>query len=196
MKRILFIGNSYTFFHDMPKSLFAPMLREAGVECEVTAVTRGGYYLSQFADPENEEGKRLRKTVEGKQYDCVILQDQSCNPVKNEERFLQGVKALKALLEEQTAHFVLYSTWGRKEGSPQLAEMHLTSEEMTERLHLAYHRAADTFGMRVADVGLAFAKERTESPEIELYDPDLSHPSLEGSRLAARVICDAVMAEI
>jgi hypothetical protein len=54
MKKILFIGNSYTYFNDMPAAIFAPLAQEQGTPFAVTAVTRGGYYLSQFADPENE----------------------------------------------------------------------------------------------------------------------------------------------
>ena len=30
--RVLFIGNSYTYFNDMPKSLFEAIAKEAGIE--------------------------------------------------------------------------------------------------------------------------------------------------------------------
>ena len=192
MKKILFIGNSYTFFNDMPAAIFAPLAKEAGMPFEVTAVTRGGYYLSQFADPENEEGKRLRETVAGMHYDCVVLQDQSCNPVVNEARFLRGVGDLHALLALQTDRFVLYATWGRKEGCPMLDELSLTSAEMTDRLASAYERAAELYGMAVAHVGRAFASHRAAHPEDELYNPDRSHPSALGSRIAAETILRAI----
>ena len=29
--KILFIGNSYTYYHDMPECIFAPMAKEAGL---------------------------------------------------------------------------------------------------------------------------------------------------------------------
>ena len=32
MKNILFVGNSYTYYSDMPEALFAPMARAA--ECQ------------------------------------------------------------------------------------------------------------------------------------------------------------------
>ena len=192
MKKILFIGNSYTYFNDMPVAIFAPLAQEQGTPFAVTAVTRGGYYLSQFADPENEEGKRLRETVAGEKYDCVVLQDQSCHPIVNEERFLKSVGDLRALLDAQTERFVLYATWGRREGCPMLEELSLTSEEMTDRLAAAYDRAAGLHGMTVAHVGRAFASHRAAHPEDELYNPDLSHPSALGSRIAAETILGAV----
>jgi len=196
MKRILFIGNSYTFFHDMPTAIFAPLAESIGYSFDVTTVTHGGYRLSQFADPENEEGARLRRTVAGQHYDCVILQEQSCTPITDEARFLRGVADLRDLLGAQADHFVLYATWGRKEGSPQLSDLGLTRLEMTDRLALAYDRAATANGMTVAHVGCAFAAHLTEHPEDELYNPDLSHPSELGSRVAAETILGAVIEAI
>ncbi len=192
-KKILFIGNSYTFFHEMPEKIFAPLARERGLDAEVTSVTRGGWYLHKFANPENEEGKRLRKVIAGKRYDCIVLQEQSLFPVKDAAAFVQAVKDMKKLLLPHTAHFVLYATWGRCDGSPQLSELSMTREEMTEHLSAAYRAAADACGMEVAEVGLAFAAYAKTHPAQELYDPDLSHPSELGSRLAAETILAAVV---
>ena len=41
-KQILFVGNSYTYFHDMPERIFAPMAAEDGCDYEVRALTHGG----------------------------------------------------------------------------------------------------------------------------------------------------------
>ena len=38
MKNSLFVGNSYTYYSDMPEALFAPMAKAAGFECTVTMV--------------------------------------------------------------------------------------------------------------------------------------------------------------
>ena len=51
---ILFVGNSYTFFNDMPHACFKKIAEEAGYSVTVTAVTKGGAYLYQYADPEHE----------------------------------------------------------------------------------------------------------------------------------------------
>ena len=47
MKNILFIGNSYTYYSDMPEKIFLPMAEAAGLDCAVTAVTVGGCTLSR-----------------------------------------------------------------------------------------------------------------------------------------------------
>ena len=122
MQKILFVGNSYTYYNDMPTALFVPKAEAAGFPCQVTAVTRGGWTLAKFADPNDEEGARLRSVVEGQQYDWVILQEQSCRPVVNQDAFFRGVEDLKILLAPQTDRFLLYATWGRKPGSEKLEE--------------------------------------------------------------------------
>ena len=46
------LGNSFTYYNDMPQ-----MLTEL-TGAEVVAHTRGGAYLSEHLDPETEQGKK------------------------------------------------------------------------------------------------------------------------------------------
>ncbi len=193
-KRILFIGNSYTYYHDMPERIFAPMAKAAGMEAEVQAVTHGGYQLSWFADPENPEGKRLRSVVEGRHYDCIVLQDHSLVTISDPGAFFGGIRSLKTLLEDKTDRFVLYATWGRKPGCVTLEELGMTNAEMTRHIAEFYDEAGQRFAMRVAHVGRAFAAYRAEHPEAELYFEDLHHSSVLGSTIAAETILSTILA--
>ncbi|MBQ8383251.1 MAG: SGNH/GDSL hydrolase family protein [Clostridia bacterium] len=196
MKSILFIGNSYTFYNDMPEKIFAPMAEAAGYPCEVTSVTHGGYHLYQFADSENDEGKRLRETITGKHYDAVVLQDHSIGPIFKRADFEKAVGDLMVLLEGQADRFVLYATWGRHPDSPDLARFGLTTPEMTAKLSDAYNEVGARYGIKVAEVGKAFAARRAEHPEDELYNPDLTHPSALGSTVAAEMILREILSEV
>ena len=189
--RILFVGNSYTYFNKMPQTFFVQEAERAGYDVEVTEITSGGYRLCRFADPEDEEGKRLRVAVTGKHYDCAVLQEQSLNPIKNEDEFLDGVAGVKMLISAE--RFVLYATWGRNDGSVNLSELGLTREEMTEGLSLAYNKAGGLYGMSVAEVGKAFLEYSLDHNKDDLYNPDKSHPSALGSEIAARVIFGKVI---
>ena len=191
--RILFVGNSYTYYHDMPENIFAPMAREAGLDVQVQAVTHGGYKLSWFADPENEEGIRLRQTIAGQKYDVVVLQDHSLRTIQEPEGFLDGIEKLKELLKDHTEAFVLYGTWGRKPGCETLEELGMTNGEMTEHIAAAYEKAGQCFGMPVAQVGKAFAAYSQKHPDAELYFEDLHHSSILGSSIAAKTILDVIM---
>ncbi len=193
MKNILFIGNSYTFYNDMPEAIFAPMANAAGYECTVASLTHGGYFLSQFADPTNEEGIRLRELIKDRHYDAVILQDHSIGPIKKREEFLAAVGDLIALFGDSADRFVLYATWGRHPDSPDLSRIGMDSGAMSVALSDAYNEAARHYSIEVAEVGRAFAARRTADPAAELYDPDRTHPSAEGSRLAAETILQVLL---
>ena len=119
--KILFVGNSYTYYNDMPETAFVEEAKAAGIAVEVTAVTRGGYRLCQYADPENEEGKRLRKTVTGKHYDFAVLQEQSYTPITDEAKFLEGARGVISLIDADK--FIFYATWGRNDGCELLDEL-------------------------------------------------------------------------
>lgn len=194
-KKILFIGNSYTYYHDMPERIFAPMAKEAGFDFEVQAVTHGGYKLAWFADPENEEGKRLRHVVEGRHYDWIVLQDHSLSTILDPGEFFGGIRSMKTLLEDKTDKFVLYATWGRKPGCETLNEIGMTNEEMTRHIAEHYSEAGQRFGMTVAHVGRAFADYIRENSDAELYFHDLHHSSELGSTVAARTILEAITKE-
>lgn len=192
---ILFIGNSYTFFNKMPETLEA-LARSAGLDVTVMSVTKGGYTLEQLASDENEHGARVSAMLMGDvKFDRIILQEQSVRPAASRDAFFGGVEAMldKIHKYQAGAEVVLYETWGRKAGHAVLAEHGWTTEEMYALLHESYSAAARKFGLRVSPVGAAFERVRRERPDIELYANDLTHPSPEGSYLAACVHYAAVI---
>jgi len=194
MKKILFIGNSYTYCNDMPTEIFVPLAQADGETVLVTSVTRGGARLMQHADPDTEIGQKLRDAIRGRSFDWVILQEQSLTPIVDPGSFRAGVGLLKAMLAEQTQNFLLYATWGRQPGQTFLKETGLTNERMTWLLAEAYDLAGQEHGIPVAHVGKAFLAYRQENPEAEVYHEDGSHPSPLGSRIAAETIWSAIRA--
>ena len=78
--RVLFIGNSHTYFNDMP-NMFAELARKEGVACEVTMLAHGGWYLEQHqAEPEtscqglfNQIHRKATKKVPGSTFMLLTL---------------------------------------------------------------------------------------------------------------------------
>ena len=188
--KVIFVGNSYTFYNEMPKSIFSRLVIDAGYEIELTQITKGGYRLSQFADANDTEGARLREAIRGAHYDYAVLQEQSINPITNESQFLDGVRDVTSLISAD--QFILYATWGRNDESADLKKLGISREEMTEKLSVAYNKAACLFGARVAEVGKAFLEYSKDHDKNELYNADNSHPSEIGSEIAAQVIFDSM----
>lgn len=194
---VLFIGNSYTYFHDLP-AVFGALANENGKNVTAYSVTRGGRKLCQFTDTEDDCTKELSAVlVENPPFDAVFLQEQSLLPYRDYEMFFGGAKHVADTVRAAGAKRLLfYVTWGRKPGCPTLDEMGWTHESMTDGLADAYGRAAEVLSMECASVGAAFHKIVAEHPDIDLYDPDGSHPSYMGTALASLVMYKAVFGEV
>ena len=193
---ILFIGNSYTYFNDLP-AVFAVLANENGKHVTAHSVTRGGRKLNQFMDTEDDCTKELGCVLaDNPPYDAVFMQEQSLLPYRDYDAFFKGAEHVAEIVRAAGAKRLLfYVTWGRKPGCPMLDEMGWTHDEMTDGLSNAYTRAAHTLDADCAYVGAVFHEIVVSHPEIELYDPDGSHPSYTGTCLAAMVMYKTVFGE-
>lgn len=181
--RILMLGNSFTFFHDMPKMLSAML------GAEVAAHTRGGAMLAEQLNPETEMGARTLKALRDEKWDYVILQEQSNAPITKKKSFLASSEKLCRLIKDNGAKPVFYSTWAYREGSGKLESMEMTYEQMDDGLTRSYREAAEANGALTACVGTAFTAMRKCAG---LYEADDYHPSEAGSLLAAAVIARTI----
>lgn len=185
---ILFIGNSYTFFNDMPTVYFQTMAKACGYKVKVTTITKGAYTLEKFADPSDNYGKMVDNALSGhEKFDFVILQEQSVRPAIAPEKFYDGVRPLVEKIRAIGAQPVLYATWGRQTGSDKLTETGMTKESMTWKLAAAYSAIGQELDIPVCHAGLAFYEISTNT-QVDLYSADLSHPSAQGSYLAAMTL--------
>lgn len=182
--RVLFIGNSYTYFNEIWEH-FAAMAREAGYRATVDHVTKGGYTLAQMNDPENEYGAQVAQKLQKDAYDVVFLQEQSHTPVSNQEAFFAASKALCEKIRAIGARPIFYQTWGRKKGHEVLEKFGWTPEGMSRALAESYRAIGEETQATVSPVGDAFLDVYTNHPEIELYHTDKTHPSPAGTYLAA-----------
>ena len=186
--QVLFIGNSFTYFNDMPYT-FLNMAKTIDPDARVEAITYGGYTLSQYADENTEVGKLVISKIVSYEWDYIVLQEQSLLPCKEPDRFVQAVKKLSTIASQINAKIVLYQTWAYGAGSDKLEKTGMTYSEMTQKLTEAYSRAAKESGAVVAPVGKMFSYV-TNSEHITrlLNSDDCYHPSTSGSYLAACVI--------
>ena len=184
--RILMLGNSFTFFNDMPE-----MVREI-TGAQVASHTRGGAWLSEQLNADTEMGAATLKALE-EHWDYVVLQEYSNGPVKNREAFMRSAAELCAKIRACGGTPVLYATWAYEKNGPKMAGMDCSYEEMAQGLKEAYHAAAEENGALVADVGQRFFEQAEEKC---LYNRDSYHPSEEGSRLAARTLSEVILADL
>ena len=92
--RLLFIGNSATYVHDVPETL-AKLATEAGFPTEAVRITKGGYTLSQHADSSSDHGKEVLDLIK-QGFDVVFLQDNG-NCIADDEKRSASKNACKTL---------------------------------------------------------------------------------------------------
>ena len=186
--KILFIGNSYTYYNNMPARYFGEIMQAAGYKVKIMSLTKGGWTLLNSSNARDELGSKVDSILKNQEFDFVVLQEQSMTPAVNIGSFYNAVKRLDNKIRESGATPVLYATWGRKQGSGDLTAYGLTAETMTWKLSAVYEHMGETHDIPVAHVGLAFWDIVQNERRVNLFDTDLSHPNAAGSYLAALTI--------
>jgi hypothetical protein len=184
--RALFIGNSYMGVNNLP-SMVSDLSTSLGDVLLIDSNTPGGQtFQNHAANPIN-----YQKMAE-QPWDYIILQGQSQEPSfpygqVNTQTLPYAVQLADSAKAIQPCSQVNYfMTWGRQNGDPQWDSIN-TFDKMNGRLRDAYLRIADSANAAVSPVAVAWKYVRDNHPNINLYQQDGSHPSLEGSYLAACV---------
>ena len=172
--KVLFIGNSHTYFNDMP-GIFKRLCAEKGKDVHVTMLTKGGMGLDYHAKEE-----QTRFNILYGAYDVVVLQH-TAHPMGDLDEMKKGAEKIAAWCKEAGSRVVLYQTWTEK-----------GDEKSQEHMSRVYFDLGELLCASVAPVGDVWQKTRLENPDLELYFTDGAHASYDGSQLAARVIFDTV----
>lgn len=171
--RVLFIGNSHTYFNDMPH-IFKLICQENDIPMEVTMLAHG-YKGLDFHQKEPE----VRFNILYGDYDYVVLQHLQSG--FDEKVLNTSVEAIKKIIDMAGAKTVLYMPWTIK-----------SEEDKQEAMSDAYLNLGKRLNIPVAPVGLVWWKFKKSHPEVELYFKDDKHASPTGSTLAAYTIFNCI----
>lgn len=166
--RVLFIGNSLTYAHDLPL-LVQALARSAGQEMHVESVTSGGYSL----DDHWSHGAAPKAIAKGK-WDVVVLQHGPSTLPESRAELRASAKKYDQVIRNAGARPALYMVW------PPLDRFGFF-DAVREAYSLA---AADVDGIFIP-AGEAWRAAWKRDPDAPLYDSDDFHPSLAGSYTAA-----------
>jgi lysophospholipase L1-like esterase len=186
--RILFIGNSYTFFNDMPRMVaeIASSDPNNPFKLEIKSVTQGGGRL-----PEQLKTGEGHHAIQSGRWDFVVLQEQSFWAVhpSTVAETTNAAAQWTDLIREQNAKPVLYMTWPRKPGSFWYTDKDHAFLKNSNFMYSAFHRETNRLATKlkagVVPVGDYWMYTLENHPGIDLYASDGSHPSPSGSYLAA-----------
>ena len=180
--RILFIGNSYTFYNDLPGT-FAELARAGGHQVEVQMVANGGWGFTDHV-----ESADTLAAIQSKEWDYVVLQERSIDPAVPYSRtnfMYPTARVLVQYIRNVGAKPVFFVTWGHKHGEPDMGiPNYVTMQAWIDQGYLAI---AQELNVTLAPVGTAWYIAQKDPATPELWQEDGSHPTVAGSYLAANV---------
>ena len=192
---ILFIGNSMTYYHDMPTAIFEKMAASAGFDVTVRSVTAGGRFLWEHLSLDDEPARAAKAALAADKagvYDFVVLQEGMPDLYTRTENFYEAVRILTGKIRDLGAKPALYARMGNKRGNPELDDPACTYEHVYRTIVKAHETISQELDIPVAWAVRA-AYEMNEGPlPFDLYDPDRSHPSYAGSYVAALCVFTAL----
>lgn len=173
--RILFIGNSLTFFNDLP-GLVASIADVSGVEVSVISRANANFSLEDHWRAGAASGIRDLAP------DIVVMQQGPSSLSQNKLHLRAWADSLARVSHEIGATTALYMVW------PSVDRI-LFFDDVLE----SYQVAAETSGSLFAPAGEAWREYWKEDPTAQLYGDDGFHPSQLGSVLAAVTIASVVL---
>lgn len=183
-KKVLFLGNSYTYVNDLPK-MIADVATSTNDTLLYDSNAPGGYTFQQHST----NAVSLSKIAVGN-WDYVVLQEQSQLPSFPDGQVETDVFPYAHILDSTInadnpcSETVFYMTWGRKNGDASNCASWppvCTYEGMDSLLNLRYKIMADSNHAILSPAGAVWHYLRENSPNIELYSADESHPSVAGT---------------
>jgi hypothetical protein len=192
LKTVLFIGNSYIYYNDLPKMLEA-MASASGIGVVTGVVTGGGFSLERHIELGNVEpalegreptaqwssSKRVVRVppISGC-WDWVVIQEHSLRPLENPEKLIESAKHIARAVASLGSKTALLATWARQ-----------SSPETQPALSRAISNAAQQVSGTLVAAGDAWQAAILEG--FDLHHSDGSHPNPTGyqSPLSARIPC-------
>ena len=208
---LLFVGNSYTSNNQLNVRV-ENLLSASGFNPEVQALTSGGKTLAWHGEQAETEGSEWFTSLRNP-HDYVILQDQSQVPgfptsSSYWQDSMEGARIIDDLVDDNGGDTFVLMTWGYRNGDESNSWRYPDYETMQQYLeagYLAYaeNLSSDRRPVFIVPVGMAFENiflsisNATEDGTIfsDLYAADGSHPSIQGTYLAACVIHTSVTGE-
>jgi hypothetical protein len=188
--RVLFIGNSYTYVNDLPAT-FAKLAQAGGHPVETSMAAEGGLRLA-----DHELSAKTQSAIKSAQWTYVVLQEQSeipSMPFSRDGTMYPSARSLTKTIQSIGATPLFFMTWAHRDGWPENGLPNY--ESMQYVIDNSYLGIAYELNAPVAPVGSAWMTATRLYPQLALWQADGSHPSEQGTYLAACVFYAAIFRE-
>ncbi|MFC1627879.1 DUF4886 domain-containing protein [Gemmatimonadota bacterium] len=190
--KILFVGNSLTYWNDMPETL-RRLARSAGKKVWVADASEPGATLT-----DHTHYTSTMKQINRHNWDYIILQSGNARVAfpSTQPELYPTYELLKEYIEQccPDTKIVMFLDWS-PDGGINTTAGRLDYFAFQQMLHDGTRFLAARYGFMIAPVGWGWRQVREERPEIDLVGLDAIHPSRVGSYLQACIYFASIFLE-
>lgn len=177
--KVLFLGNSHTFYNDMPQ-IFANICKERGKDVQVVmqahpGVTYGWHY-SQLTE--------LRFALMYGGFDYIVMQQAAHSPCPSKEETLADGGKIIELARKFNVTPIQTMPWAEKR-----------DPDHQKGMYDIYNTLSRQYGVKLTVAGNVFEDVFYNHPDIDMYWRDGEHASPYGSYVIAMAAYAAIFGE-
>lgn len=174
-KKILFVGNSLTYYNDLPAKVAAIGLSKGNL-IEKEMLAKPNYALEDHWN----EGC-LQALIKSGYYDFVVVQQGPSSQADGAKSLLEYGGYIQELCKANDTKLAFYMVW------PARINYHTFPGVITN-----YTNAAYATGAILCPAGQAWKQYIDRTGDWSYYGPDEFHPSLLGTQVAAEIIYKSI----
>lgn len=174
--RVLFIGNSLTYFNDLP-GMVAQLASSVDDRVEVASVTRPNFALIDHV----EGGSNAVEVIQQGNWDYVVLQQGPSSLDLSRDTLILATRLLDPYIKAAGGRSALLMVWPDA-----------TRFEFFDAVRVSYQLAAQEVDGLFLPAGDAWLRAWASDSQLQLYGPDGYHPSELGTYLAALVVYEGI----
>jgi len=159
---VLFVGNSFTYYYNMPQ-MVQSMSEGKNTFIKTRQSTVGGSSLKDHW--EETRGTKTRELLNNFKWDFVVFNNHSLVTINDYDNFIKYTTLFDSLVKKQGAKPILMMTWP-----------YLSNPLMQEHISKSYIDIGEELKTLVLPVGDIFMKARKHRPDINFYADD-KHPA-------------------
>ena len=167
--RILFIGNSLTYYNFLPECV-RRLFEVIDVNADCVMLTTGGKCLDYHADQ-----KCVKYNILYGHYDYVVLQGRAGG--FDREKFLDGGRRINEWIKQAGSEVILYNVWSLKGRRKSQAELNEGNDALAAEI-----------GAKIAPAGNVWHQCERIHGIPELYREDGNHPMPAGTYVNSAAI--------
>lgn len=172
---ILFIGNSLTYYNDLP-FLVKKEAKKRNIKVETKIVAYPNYAIIDHWN----EGK-VQKLIKSKKYDYVIIQQGPSSQKDGYDMLVNDGKKYARLCKANNVKLAYFMVW------PSITYYHTFNGVVTN-----YTSGATLNKAILCAVGKKWKEYIDTTNDFSFYGLDGFHPSLKGSKFAAKIIVESL----